>query len=550
MTTSSDAPNPLRPYYIPPSVGLPPDPVPPGNASTPSKYPSRSLSPPRTKTSSFRSSAREYLSDLDYGDYLPERSPSISEYVKKLMDQAIWNYTSVLLAQPFEVAKTILQVHLATGLTPGAPQSSYYQVEEPETEANPYHSDESDNDSPSYFTSVPLRESSYSSSSHAYPTPSSHPSSQYHDHDYDDRNPPSRSHSTTPTPNSSRAQAALKDHKIHLRRSDAVLEVIGQLWQKEAAWGVWKGTNATFMYNLLLRTLESWIRSVLAALINLPESATLSMGGAGLAASAGAAAGAAGSLDILDSPNPLAALGVAVAAAGITGLLLSPLDVVRTRLIVTPTTSQPRTIPPSIRLLPPFLSLQKALFPITLLHSTIPSLFSNSAPIVLRSVFGLDPVITPGSYSVASFGAAVGELFVRLPLETVLRRGQVAVLQAESRRRIDVVRREQLNSFREGGRGRSRETSKNRTDEQELKTVVDVGPYRGVLGSLWFIVREEGISVVGSGSNAKAKALSVTKTRKGQGVNGLWRGWRVGFGGLLGVWGAAALNSGPVGTEF
>lgn len=32
---------------------------------------------------------------------------------KKVIDQAIWKYTSVLLAQPFDVAKTILQVRLA-----------------------------------------------------------------------------------------------------------------------------------------------------------------------------------------------------------------------------------------------------------------------------------------------------------------------------------------------------------------------------------------------------------------------------------------------------
>lgn len=542
----------------------------------------------------------------------------MGEMVKKWMDQAVWNYTSVLLAQPFEVAKTILQVHLATGgpgivhpnpkvqrdqsgygsssgrrdedghghgngkggrdgygqdvraespillrmntptgLTPGAPQSSYYQVSQPEAEEEVYQSDESDSDAPSYFTSSAPRSNSFSDNSPEYPTPAySHAS----DYNYDGRHVPSRSHSTTPTPHSSRISAAPKDHKISLRRSDAILEVVSQLWQKEAAWGVWKGTNSTFIYNLLLRTLESWIRSVLAALINLPDSATLSLGagGAGLAASAGAAATtsvAAAGLDILDSANPLATLGVAVAAAGITGLILSPLDIVRTRLIITPTSSQPRSIPPSIRQLPPYLSIQRVLGPITFLHSTIPSLFSNSAPLLLRSLFGIDPVITPGSYSVASFGAAVGELFVRLPLETVLRRGQVAVLHAESRRRVDVAKREQLHSFREGGRGRSREGSKSKAPaDEELKTVVDVGPYRGVLGSMWFIVREEGVSVIGAPARAKAavkgESAQSPRTRKGQGLKGLWRGWRVGMVGVLGVWGAAAMGSGPVGTEF
>lgn len=30
--------------------------------------------------------------------------------IKELVDELIWKYTSVLMAQPFEVAKTILQV--------------------------------------------------------------------------------------------------------------------------------------------------------------------------------------------------------------------------------------------------------------------------------------------------------------------------------------------------------------------------------------------------------------------------------------------------------
>jgi hypothetical protein len=32
---------------------------------------------------------------------------------KRLVDQAIWNYTSVVMAQPFEVAKIVLQCHAA-----------------------------------------------------------------------------------------------------------------------------------------------------------------------------------------------------------------------------------------------------------------------------------------------------------------------------------------------------------------------------------------------------------------------------------------------------
>lgn len=47
---------------------------------------------------------------MDYTDYMPESSPSSTAVMKGLVEQAIWKYTSVFLAQPFEVAKTVLQV--------------------------------------------------------------------------------------------------------------------------------------------------------------------------------------------------------------------------------------------------------------------------------------------------------------------------------------------------------------------------------------------------------------------------------------------------------
>lgn len=99
-------PNPLRPYYIPPSIGLPPD------APSNSTGPNLGRNGLASTKPSFTSSAREMFSDLDYSDYLSDSSPSASDTIKNLMDQALWKYTSVLMAQPLEVAKTILQVYV------------------------------------------------------------------------------------------------------------------------------------------------------------------------------------------------------------------------------------------------------------------------------------------------------------------------------------------------------------------------------------------------------------------------------------------------------
>lgn len=110
MSAHREGPNPLRPYYIPPSVGFPPDIA--NNASTATGIASKHASASR-QTSSFGSSARNILADMDYSDYLASSSPSAKVLIKQLAEQAVWKYTSVLMAQPFEVAKTVLQVNVA-----------------------------------------------------------------------------------------------------------------------------------------------------------------------------------------------------------------------------------------------------------------------------------------------------------------------------------------------------------------------------------------------------------------------------------------------------
>ncbi|KIW07094.1 uncharacterized protein PV09_01977 [Verruconis gallopava] len=512
-STSRDAPNPLRPYYIPPSIGFPPESQ-NGTGSGPR--------PSSAGRSSFPAAARELFNDIDYESYIPDRSRhgdgnGIADMTKRLVDQAIWNYTSVFLAQPFEVAKIVLQCHLADSTagtkergqphvsTPSAgssgtgrngyaqPEQGYFDSEE----------DESDSDLPSYFTPTA-----------PYETPSS-PSSRRR------RKPPSRSLSATPTPSthSNAASSSSRLYTLELRRNDSIMEVISQLWSKEGAWGIWKGTNSTFVYNVLLRTIETWTRSFLSAMLDLPDATLLAMGSP------------AGTISILDSPNPVASIAVAVGAAGVAGLLLSPIDIVRTRLILTPVTSTPRALLPSLRALPSLL-VPPTLAPITFLTNALPTFLSTSGPLFFRAFFHIDPVNTPATSSFTAFMLSLAELFTKLPLETVLRRGHVAYLSAAStRERMNTLpsHRQQLS---EGA--------------PEMKTIVPVGPYRGIMGSMWFIVREEGQRVPVSQQVAAGlgNARQRLPPRRGQGVHGLWRGWRVGFWGLVGMWCAGAVGGG------
>ena len=107
MSTQREGVNPLRPYYIPPSIGEPAETV---NKSSPSPNPFPDGRHVTAAGERYASKARDILSDLEYNDYLGDTSPSMVQNVKDLIDELIWKYSSVLMAQPFEVAKTLLQV--------------------------------------------------------------------------------------------------------------------------------------------------------------------------------------------------------------------------------------------------------------------------------------------------------------------------------------------------------------------------------------------------------------------------------------------------------
>jgi len=225
------------------------------------------------------------------------------------------------------------------------------------------------------------------------------------------------------------------------------------------------------------------------------------------------------SADVLDSPYPWVSFGITVAAATIAGLILAPLDIVRTKLILTSTaTKSKRGIYNDLRALPSYSCPPTLLVP-TILHSAIAPIMTYGTPLFLRSQLRLDPVLAPTSFSVATLFSSTAELFLKLPLETVLRRGQMSVLSSPA--------------YLQGNK--------------PLDTIVEIGPYRGPIGTMWAIIHEEGTSTVQESipgaDNVRGKKGKKVGVRKGQGAPGLWRGWRVGFWGLVGVWGAAAMTS-------
>ncbi|EAW14712.1 mitofusin complex protein UGO1 [Aspergillus clavatus NRRL 1] len=487
MTAPREGLNPLRPYYIPPSFGLDAS-----NASSPPDIAAPS------SAQVFGSSARDLLPDLDYSEYL-ESSPSLSEWVRNALDAALHRYTGVLVAQPFDVAKTILQAYVVPDS-----QGEQWAADAPgrSSRTDSYNDDEYDeesqssDDESSYFTSA--------APGTASPTSSRSRKARRHITD--------RSGYIASTPASPKYTLAMKN-------PSSLMEVLSQLWSTSGPTSPWKATNATFIYSLLLPTLNTFIRSLLSAIVGLPEE--------DIASSMTA--------DILTSTSPFATLVLSFISSSLSALILSPIDTARTFLILTPATHGPRSLLRAIRQLPtPNCTIPSHLVPITILHSSLPNLITTTTPLLLKSYLSIDPILNPSTWNLFSFLGSGLELAVRFPLETVLRRAQISTYTSPSLRQ------------KYAGGSRSIPPVTNADEAPQVETIVPVPQtYRGVVGTMWGIVYDEGVSAPSEAERAHkvlGKPLPLKK-RQGQGIQGLYRGWRVGMWGIAGIWGAGLLGS-------
>jgi len=218
------------------------------------------------------------------------------------------------------------------------------------------------------------------------------------------------------------------------------------------------GSNSTFVYSMLFESIETWLSSLLAATFALPDPTLF---------------------DMLDSPTPGLSLAAALTATAITALLLAPIDLYRITYLPQPSQLISRKIilpvstarQPSAKTTPTSLIIPQPLILPTVLHAIIPNYLSSLFTLTLRPYF---PRVTfsPAHYSLP-FLASFLDLGVRLPFECVLRRAQIAQSKPE-------------------------------------RTIVKVGSYKGVVGTMWDMLTVE------RGS--------------------LFRGWRIGFWGLMMVW--------------
>jgi fusion and transport protein UGO1 len=153
------------------------------------------------------------------------------------------------------------------------------------------------------------------------------------------------------------------------------------------------------------------------------------------------------------------------------------------------------------------------------------------------------------------------EIFIKLPLETVLRRGHVATLATShhSTAQTSSGRKQAPPLLPLHATGMS----------PRLRTIVPVGPYKGIFGTLRYIIHEEGTRPISSVPSTPRIATATSSSaasqsqqqqrgrqqqleprrgaqkqeRRGQGLKGTIRGWRFGFWALIGVYATAGLSA-------
>ncbi|KAG9323924.1 hypothetical protein KVV02_004341 [Mortierella alpina] len=130
----------------------------------------------------------------------------------------------------------------------------------------------------------------------------------------------------------------------------------------------------------------------------------------------------------------------------VVGFILSPLELVRTRLVVQTADPKQRKYSGLLNCLSTIISEEGFLalwggvnFVPTILYHTLTPLFTNSIPLIIDRVFGVSAMDSPMLYALAELGLDTLDLLIRLPLETVRKRLQIQIQAKIPGKRYETV---------------------------------------------------------------------------------------------------------------
>lgn len=192
-----------------------------------------------------------------------------------------------------------------------------------------------------------------------------------------------------------------------------MMKSIGR-WKGEGWWSLWKGQLTTMVIDVLSNAMQPFLYSCLAAILlrNSPFS----------------------TLPLVHIPQPLKPFAITVLSHVVTGYILSPLDLVRTRLVAQSSQSRHKKYSGPIDALNQIREeegglrttyLHSALWVPAILDATFRSFFHLGVPLFIERRLKLTPDTNTIIYGLAEFTLSTCSLIFTLPIETVRRRLQV-----------------------------------------------------------------------------------------------------------------------------
>lgn len=405
---------------------------------------------------------RDVYSDLEFHEYF--EIGNITELLKSLVQSFLKSYTKCLVAQPFEVGRLLLQV--GDFETKMGKQLITLDEKNHKGAANEDEEEEEEDEEESDLKYFESKKDALTDHKKTRVIRSPRSQSQTH------------KKSKSQTQREFKLTKNKKDQQFLTPVSLNTIDVISSLLSTEGLRGLWRASNITFIYGALSSTMEAWITGFISPFLQIPDPFFV---------------------DAVHSNDPLTTLILSVTASVITGLLLAPLDLIRTRLIVTKIQHSERSIRKTISRLNYHTVPISLVIPVTM-NSLASQLFKRVTPYLLFVHCGIDSIASPFTYSVLSLISSILELFVKLPIETLLRRAQVNYLLKDSRISSNALK----------------------ITEPESRLVVKFAGYSGIFTTLYDIY-------YGSGENS--------------GVEAIWRGWRVGLLNVVAEWGLGVLRS-------
>ncbi|SCU88614.1 LAFA_0E13652g1_1 [Lachancea sp. 'fantastica'] len=320
------------------------------------------------------------FNDMEWNDVLNWRS--WKSMGSNLLEQFLRQYFRHLVQQPFEVSRLLLQV--GEFRFTKSTDNTRISLEMSENDDNTEYADEAEGDNEEeieYFPQTyPDDEPNWSEA------PVSSNMHEKHDH------------------SSPSLTKQIQPNSLH------TMDVLNSIMEEEGTRGLWRANNTTFIYNFLSVTLDAWFTGLISPLLQIPDPYFI---------------------DIIHSTDTRKSIALTICASVFTGLVLLPLDLIRTRLTVTSVKLEDRSMRNLLKRWSWKRDASGVPLEMVILnvgHSLTSTVFTNLTGVLLYHQFKIDRFTQTIWYNTLELLSNMLELFVKLPIETLLRRCQTAYL--------------------------------------------------------------------------------------------------------------------------